>query len=112
MEDFILAPHVRQNYFVLHGLAGTGKTYLLAQLTYGYPELILTAFTGKAASVLRKRVGCNVSTLHSAIYNFVGLEDDKEEPERKNPMFTPKGLHIPEKVVLVDECSMIGQRPA
>ena len=38
LEEFITAPFVRKPYFVLHGLAGTGKTFLLAILAQRYPE--------------------------------------------------------------------------
>jgi exodeoxyribonuclease-5 len=110
--DFIEAPFVSRNFRTLHGLAGTGKTFLLARLVARYPGLTLTAFTGKAASVLRKRVNVNVTTLHSAIYNFQGLVDDEFDPEKKNPIFSPKGDPLPGHIILVDEASMIGGRNA
>jgi exodeoxyribonuclease-5 len=112
LGTFMTARQLRRSYFVLHGLAGTGKTTLLAHLVKQYPGLTLTAFTGKAASVLRTKVGVAVSTLHSAIYDFRGLVDDEEEPGRKNPIFTPKGDPLPDRVILVDEGSMIGRRVA
>lgn len=112
LAEFIEKPRDARQYRTLHGLAGTGKTFLLAELTKRYPGLTLTAFTGKAASVLRRRVNVNVSTLHSVIYNFQGLANDEFDPDKKNPIFTPKGDPLPERVILVDEVSMVGARIA
>jgi exodeoxyribonuclease-5 len=112
INAFIEAPFVNRQYFTLFGLAGTGKTFLLARLTERYPGLTLTAFTGKAASVLRTRVACKVTTLHSVIYDFKGLVDDEFDENKKNPIFTPKGDPLPGYVILVDECSMLGARIA
>jgi len=57
-------------YFYLAGYAGTGKTTLakyLASMIGG--NVLFAAFTGKAASVLRK-AGCeNARTLHSILYS-------------------------------------------
>lgn len=112
LAEFIEARRVTKRYLVLHGLAGVGKTALLAEVIQRYPGLTLTAFTGKAASVLRSRVGVPVTTLHSAIYDFRGLVDDELEEGRKNPVFTPKGEPLRDNVVLVDEASMIGTKVA
>lgn len=56
--------------FHLFGFAGTGKTTLALELTEGIEGTVLfAAFTGKAASVMRRR-GCgNAQTLHSLLYN-------------------------------------------
>lgn len=69
MADFIcngVAEGRRQ--FVLHGLAGTGKTTVLSEVARHY-RLPLCTLTGKAASVLRKKSGLNATTLHSATGN-------------------------------------------
>jgi exodeoxyribonuclease V len=107
---FIESRCVVKNYFTVFGLAGTGKTALLTEIIKNYPGLTLTAFTGKAASVLRARVNIPVSTLHSTIYDFRGLADDEFEPKKKNPIFTPKGEPLPGRIVLVDESSMLGTK--
>src|SRR5438045_2820909 len=112
ISRFIEASHVDRRFFTLHGLAGVGKTTLMAKVIEEYPGLTLTAFTGKAASVLRARVGVSVTTLHSAIYDFRGMAEDEFEAGKKNPIFTPKGEPLPGRVVLVDEASMIGGKVA
>ncbi len=112
MEAFIRAPFVNKQWFSLQGYAGAGKSTLMAELVRRHPSLILTAFTGKAASILRRRVKCRVSTLHSVVYNFHGLQDDEFEEGKMNPIFVPKGEPLPERVILVDESSMLGTRNA
>lgn len=112
VSEFLEAPVTRKRHLVIHGLAGVGKTALLAEVVKQYPGLTLTAFTGKAAAVLRARVGVPVTTLHSAIYNFQGMADDELEEGKKNPIFTPKGDPLPDHVVLVDEASMVGAKVA
>ena len=99
--------------FVLHGLAGTGKTYLWSWLARKHPGAILITPTGKAASVLRKRSGLEVRTIHSLIFDFRGLVDDEEEKGRKNPIFVDKeGLDLSRNLVFLDESSMVGKRLA
>lgn len=110
MERFITAPSVPKPYFALQGLAGTGKTFMLSILAQRYPGLKICAFTGKAASVLRKRVGAPVTTMHSVVYNFKGLA--KDDQGRMQPIFSPKGERLPRHVILIDEASMVGQRHA
>lgn len=57
-----------QQIFRLFGYAGTGKTTLAKHLAEDESNPLFCAFTGKAASVLRKK-GCpGASTIHSLIY--------------------------------------------
>lgn len=54
--------------FRLFGYAGTGKTTLARHLAEGLGRVYFAAYTGKAASVMRKN-GCpNASTIHQLIY--------------------------------------------
>lgn len=54
--------------FYLAGYAGTGKTTLAKHLAEGVNNVLFAAYTGKAASVLR-RAGCmGAMTIHQAIY--------------------------------------------
>ena len=47
----------RRQLFTLHGLAGTGKTTLLAHIARQYRHDALCCLTGKAASVIREKTG-------------------------------------------------------
>lgn len=110
LEDFLRAPRraLPRPFFVLHGLAGTGKTTLMGHLTQTYQNMTLAAFTGKAAHVLRQKTGLPTSTLHSVVYDFHGTTTDEETGE-ENPIFVSKNAELPDHVVLIDESSMIGQ---
>jgi hypothetical protein len=58
------------NSFVLHGLAGTGKTTLLAALARHHPGAALCAPTGHAAAVLRERFEPPARTIHEVFYRL------------------------------------------
>ena len=108
LQSFIDDPWPTKPYVVLHGLAGTGKTTLLAATARRYPRIILVAFTGKAAAVLRRKFpGAEVSTLHSVLYHYRGSAPDESDPTVMNPIFQPKGMSLAHQVVMLDECSMI-----
>lgn len=107
---FLRSSTVDRPWWTLHGLAGTGKTHVLATLAHSLPNSLMCAFTGKAASVLRSRTGLNVSTVHSAIYHFTGMVDDDEGIKR--PTFVNKDENYEGKVILLDECSTVGARLA
>lgn len=56
--------------FHLFGYAGTGKSSLAKELTEDVEGTVLSAaFTGKAASVMRKKGLPGATTLHSLLYN-------------------------------------------
>lgn len=77
--------------FRLFGYAGTGKTTLAKHLAQGVSgHVIFAAYTGKAASVLRRNGAGNAQTLHSLIYTpkerskerYAELKDELEEVEQ------------------------------
>ena len=90
--------------FRVFGFAGTGKTSIaldLGNTTRG--NVVYGAFTGKAASVMRKR-GCDdAQTLHSMIYMLVETVDGE-------PKFAldPDSVVKRSDLVVIDECSMVG----
>jgi len=65
--------------FYLAGYAGTGKTTLARHFAENCSGVVkFAAFTGKAASVLRKK-GCpGATTIHSLIYRPVGQTNEKQ----------------------------------
>ena len=72
IEVFLAARRPERAWFSLQGLAGTGKSFTLAEIARRHPGAILCAPTGKAASVLARKSGLEATTIHSAIYNFRG----------------------------------------
>ena len=102
----------RMKPMTMHGLAGTGKTTVLAEIAKDVPQAILCTLTGKAASVLRRKTGLNASTIHSAFYQLV--EASKDSRGRSNLKFAPTHEHgeLADKIVLIDECSMINHELA
>ena len=100
--------------FVLKGYAGTGKTHLIEHITsYLNGKKIpfeLVAPTGRAAKVLRDRIG-HGSTIHSCIYSrdLICINDDESDESKKSYRFyfpiieAPQDYHI----MIVDESSMI-----
>jgi exodeoxyribonuclease-5 len=122
--------------FVLAGYAGTGKTTLLQHFINQQSNLVTClAPTGKAASVLQKRLdNARVSTIHSALYKPVdqntshldqleaelvnhpgnqflidAIEQEKRRLAAKDVKFSRKqdSEISPHQLVVVDEASMV-----
>lgn len=99
----------RAQEFRLFGYAGTGKTTTITTAVY---ELGISAsfiaFTGKAASVMRRN-GLDAQTLHSLIYRRI---DDC--PKTGQPRFEVRKREEVRgcSLIVLDECSMIGNRIA
>lgn len=102
--------------FVLKGYAGTGKTHLIKYITHYLDEnrtpYEVLAPTGRAAKVLRDRVGKG-RTIHSCIFNFDIIctnEDEEEVDESANsyqlffPIVEQKQDY---QIMIIDESSMI-----
>ena len=100
-------------FLTMGGYAGTGKTTLMSLLQdkLNNSTIAYCAYTGKAASVLRKKLNernqdlednCSVSTIHSLIYKPKLDEHGQVTGWDKKP-------NIDADLVVVDEASMIGQ---
>ncbi|MBX0289700.1 ATP-dependent RecD-like DNA helicase [Hymenobacter sp. HSC-4F20] len=92
-------------FFVLAGYAGTGKTTLAKLIAerLGADDVVFCAYTGKAANVLREK-GCqNSGTIHSFLYQFIRMENDK-------PVFRLDPKFGAAKLVIVDEYSMLSDK--
>ena len=77
VSRWLASPNNKQ-LFRLFGYAGTGKTTLARHLAEGVDGTVLfAAYTGKAASVLRKSGATNAQTLHSLIYNPKGASQER-----------------------------------
>ena len=90
--------------FRLFGWAGTGKSTLAKHLGGGLKSVKYAAFTGKAASVMRKR-GCRgASTIHSLIYKLEseGAGEPKFTLDEESPAATAD-------LIVIDEVSMVDE---
>lgn len=102
-----------QGPFSMGGLAGTGKTTVLARLPEELGVSIdVLAPTGKAAQVLKSK-GIEAETIHSYIYNFQGksrFDDSRTGESRQVLHFERKdGRSGEASLIAVDESSMISQ---
>jgi exodeoxyribonuclease-5 len=88
-------------FFTVGGLAGTGKTTLIAEIVQGWKGVAVACPTGKAANVLRQK-GISASTIHSLIYR--PWEDELGEVHFGR---VPKLDGI--KTLVIDEASMVDQ---
>lgn len=82
----------------LGGFAGTGKTTLIKELEKAFPYSAVCAFTGKAASILRRK-GIAAQTIHGTIYKPI-VEDGKV-------VRFELVQEAPHSVFIVDEYSMV-----
>lgn len=91
--------------FTISGFAGTGKTTLAKEVAANIKGGVsYAAFTGKAASVMRRK-GCDsASTIHALIYKPKGKN-------RQVPRFELNHNSIvkSQKLVIIDECSMVDE---
>jgi hypothetical protein len=102
--------------FVLKGYAGTGKTHLIKYITHYLDEnktpYEVLAPTGRAAKVLRDRVGKG-RTIHSCIFNFDIIctnedEDEVDESANSYQLFFPIVEQKQDyQIMIIDESSMI-----
>lgn len=94
-----------QQVFRISGFAGTGKTTIAKEIASNIKDSVCYgAFTGKAASVMRRK-GCDgASTIHSLIYRPKGK--NRENPEWE---LNPDSEVRHSKLVIIDECSMVDE---
>ena len=80
----------------LTGGPGTGKSYVIGEIVKRFGgSVCVCAPTGKAVSLLREKLDCEVGTLHGAL----GIKGGKDI------LFGRKKLDY--EMIIVDECSMI-----
>ena len=86
----------REKVVCLTGGPGTGKSYVIQEMIRRFSKrACVCAPTGKAVSLLREKVACDVGTVHK----ILGIKNGKDL------LFLEKML--PYDMVIVDECSMI-----
>jgi exodeoxyribonuclease-5 len=85
-------------YMTLGGLAGTGKTTIVAHLAETWGDVAVCALAGKAANALREK-GTLATTLHSLIYTPIRGATGRVR-FRRRPC-------LDHRAIIVDEASMI-----
>lgn len=93
---FNAALHGPKNFLVVHGAAGTGKSYLAAMLGREFARTTqfkrgtvhYLASTNKAALVLRKNGAKNVSTLHSSLMCLVTTKNGQQIQKLKDSILS------------------------
>lgn len=98
--------------FTMHGLAGTGKTTVMADVAKDVPHAILCTLTGKAASVLRRKTNLPACTIHSAFYKLVEVSVDKTGKKILRFDVQHEARELAGNIVLIDECSMVNHQMA
>ncbi len=105
IEDFMESA---EDFFILRGSAGTGKTSIakavVDYLTERQIPCFLSAPTTRAARIIGRKTGRDARTLHSRIYFIEPLEDGRVNTSLKMNEDTQPTLYI------VDESSMISDR--
>jgi exodeoxyribonuclease V len=110
IDEFMADPS--QQVFLIHGLAGTGKTTLLAHTALQYDHASLCTLTGKAASILRRKTGLPAQTIHSFFYNLIEVGKDKVGRQVLKSEQAHHHGQLNRRLVLVDEVSMIDETTA
>jgi len=93
---------------VLKGHAGTGKTAVMKQLLNHFDDIVLTAPTHKAASVLAKETGHGANTIHSALGLVLSRNKDTLEMELVQKEHLLRVFS--RDVLVVDEASMVDDK--
>lgn len=115
MIEYVSEPAQSFEAYLLTGAAGTGKTTVMAEFVRSCKELglrtVLTAPTNKATRVLRDVAASNGLTVDcSTVYRLLHLtvsSDKAEKYTKKNSRSQAAGMSDFD-VVVVDECSMVG----
>lgn len=100
--------------FYLAGYAGVGKSTVAAMAieelgaVCGVRRVLTAAYTGKAASVLRKKGIESAQTIHSLIYTAVVDEDTGE----LHFVISEESPAANADLIVLDECSMVDQAMA
>lgn len=103
IDDFM---HSSKKYMVIGGIAGSGKSSIIPFIVEKYPNTEITAPTGKAVMVLKRKGLVDAMTLHSFLYIYnrkKDIEGNYYFEVIEKPDFHFNGIDL----VIVDEASMV-----
>jgi len=107
LKRFVASKEDKDDFFVLRGFAGTGKTFLLQMLKdLNLYNILYTAPTNKAAKVLSSMLEVQAKTIYSAL--GIRMESEDDTVVLKYPDRLPANLR--NCVLVIDEASMVGQQ--
>lgn len=113
LSDFLES---KNSCFILRGYAGTGKTFLLKGIANYFREIdrevVFAAPTGRAAKVIKERIGQPAYTIHKTIYNFKDLKESKSQDVDGSETFKlyyglKENKDNVDAVYVIDEASMV-----
>lgn len=90
--------YLTNGYIVTHNT--TVVNTIIQELGVEPSQVCFCAYTGKACNVLRQKGNDNIQTLHKLLYKWSYSEEKGYSAKRVR--------HIDYKVLVVDECSMVG----
>ena len=119
LEQVSLFLNDDSSVFILKGYAGTGKTSIISEIVKSVRKaqrnVAIMAPTGRAAKILRDKLGEEATTIHQAIYKFSEIEINEDTDDEEFGI----QYHFPLKsitecnsqyVYIVDEASMISSK--
>ena len=110
IENFNRFIFSRDDFFIINGAAGTGKTFLINELIQITKEnnykYILLSSTGRGARFLKQSTNKFVQTVHREIYQFESkkIQEDSNKP---TSTFKLKQNENEKTVYFIDEASML-----
>lgn len=110
IRNWYLTFHIKKKpYYVLAGIAGSGKSTLVSYLIddLAIEEVVTATYTGMAASVLMKKGNENSSTIHRLIYDTKVIEDSKTKKKSFITELKPKESLNHIDLIIIDEYSMV-----
>lgn len=104
-KEWFKQPKKERPFFFIAGYAGTGKTTLQKFILQDYKRgVLLAAFSGKAANVMREKTKHRTSTIHSLIYR---LNEEKSKQDKLVWELNEESDLYCSKLLILDEVSMI-----
>lgn len=110
IRNWYLTFHIKKKpYYVLAGIAGSGKSTLVSYLIedLAINNVVTATYTGMAASVLLRKGNKTSSTIHRLIYDTKVIEDPKTRKKSFVTVLKDKEALTGIDLIIIDEYSMV-----